>query len=107
MMQDHWEQRTDGSPVRVLRDPSTGRKWRVWVGAAEREPGAPASLCLIFDAGDLVRRAWEVPDDWGRMTPDVLIGLATPELRRGSDRAALGLPSWERRTARRGDPGPD
>lgn len=106
MVHDHWETRPDGRTVRVLRDPATGRKWRVWEADAAQVPGARGPTCLIFDAGDLVRRSWHVPDDWRRMAPDALVGLASAALRRADDRVALGLPAWAsaRGTEERGGP---
>jgi hypothetical protein len=76
VMEPHWERRSDGTPARVLRDHTTGRKWRVWVADTRRVPGAPGASCLLFDTGDCVRRVWQVPDDWGRMPPEALLRLA-------------------------------
>ena len=75
-MEPHWERRPDGTPARVLRDHTTGRKWRVWVADTRRVPGAPGATCLLFDTGDCVRRVWQVPDDWSRMPPEALLRLA-------------------------------
>ena len=83
-MEPHWERRPDGTPARVLRDHTTGRKWRVWVADTRRVPGAPGATCLLFDTGDCVRRVWQVPDDWSRMPPDALLRLAeTPASTQG------------------------
>ena len=76
MVDQQWERRPDGTPVRVLRDGATGRKWRVWVADMRTVPGARAEACLVFDTGDRVRRVWHVPDDWVRMAPDALARLA-------------------------------
>ncbi len=80
MMEPHWERRPDGTPARVLRDHTTGRKWRVWVADTRRVPGAPGATCLLFDTGDCVRRVWQVPDDWSRMPTDALLRLAETPL---------------------------
>jgi hypothetical protein len=66
-----WERHHDGTPVRVIRDGETGRTWRV-------------------------RRAWQVPDDWARMTAPALIRLAeacvrAPERERVAPRRPLTI----------------
>ena len=73
-VQDHWERRPDGADVRVLRDSRTGRRWRVWPLDVVADGGAP-SRCLVYDGGDVLRRCWRVPDDWGRMPPAALMAL--------------------------------
>lgn len=75
LMRDHWERRSDGTPIRVVRESGTGRKWRVWVADTQEVPGAIGGECLIFDSGDVMRRAWSVPADWAKMPPDVLLEL--------------------------------
>ena len=92
MMEPHWERRPDGTPARVLRDHTTGRKWRVWVADTRRVPGAPGATCLLFDTGDCVRRVWQVPDDWSRMPPEALLRLAeSPAPASAGEAAALRL----------------
>jgi hypothetical protein len=88
VVEQQWERRPDGTPVRVLRDGATGRKWRVWLMATGAVPGALEDSCLVFDTGDLMRRVWRVPDDWARMPPDALVRLteAAPERRREARR---------------------
>ena len=99
-MEPHWERRPDGTPTRVVRDHTTGRKWRVWVADTRRVPGAPGASCLLFDTGDCVRRVWQVPDDWGRMPPEALLRLAeTPT--EPANRTAVSS-----RTGRNGDQSP-
>ena len=87
-MEPHWERRPDGTPARVLRDHTTGRKWRVWVADPRRVPGAPGATCLLFDTGDCVRRVWKVPDDWSRMSPEALLRLAETPGEPGSSPAS-------------------
>lgn len=86
-----WERGRGGTPVRVLRDGRSGRKWRVWVADTRHVPGALGDRCLLYDTGEWVRRVWRVPDDWGRMAPAALIQLAE---------AAADAPERPRRASR-------
>lgn len=71
-----WERRADGTPVRVVADPATGRTWRVWAAGCAHVPGAPAGDCLVFDAGEVIRRVWGVPPGWPALAADALLALA-------------------------------
>ena len=60
---------------RVVTDPATGRTWQIWEADTARIPGARGARCLIFDAQDVIRRVWLVPDDWRAMTDEGLLRL--------------------------------
>lgn len=62
--------------VRVVSDPATGRTWRVWAATTAHVPGAPAGDCLLFDAGEVVRRVWGVPPGWPALSDAALLALA-------------------------------
>lgn len=42
---------------------------------ATRVPGARADRCLIFDSDDVVRRAWNFPDEWAELDDDSIWAL--------------------------------
>jgi hypothetical protein len=60
---------------RLVTDPATGRTWQIWEADTARIPGARSARCLIFDAQDVIRRVWLVPDDWRAMTDEGLLRL--------------------------------
>lgn len=70
-----WTRRADGTAARVVSD-ATGRVWRVWAAGCAHVPGAPTGDCLIFDAGEIVRRVWGAPPGWGAMSDAELAALA-------------------------------
>jgi hypothetical protein len=72
-----WELRADGAPVRVVPEPPAGRTWRVWAAGCAHVPGAPAADCLMFDAGEVVRRVWGVPPGWACLSDAALLALTS------------------------------
>ncbi|GJG85520.1 hypothetical protein tb265_07010 [Gemmatimonadetes bacterium T265] len=70
-----WARRADGTPFRLVADPAAGRTWRVSAVACAHVPGARAADCLLFDAGDVVRRVWGVPAGWAALSDDALLAL--------------------------------
>jgi hypothetical protein len=54
---------------------ATFRRWRVWLMHCQDVPGAPAATCLVFDAGDVVRRVWDPPAHWQSLSDDALLTL--------------------------------
>lgn len=52
-----------------------GVSWRVREVDTSRIPGSRGDRCLIFDADGVVRRAWNVPDDWRSLGEDELWAL--------------------------------
>ena len=60
---------------RMVTDRDTGRTWQIWEADTARIPGARGARCLIFDAQDVIRRVWLVPDDWRAMTDEGLLRL--------------------------------
>ena len=60
---------------RMVTDPDTGRTWQIREADTARIPGARGARCLIFDAQDVIRRVWLVPDDWRAMTDEGLLRL--------------------------------
>lgn len=38
--------------------------WRAYERYADRDPGAPFPLCLIFESRDAFRRVWVYPAEW-------------------------------------------
>lgn len=84
-----WAARGDEPAVRDVVDPATGRRWRVWAAATAHVPGAPAADCLMFDAGEVVRRVWGVPPGWQALSTAALLALAdmppAPRPRRDPD----------------------
>jgi hypothetical protein len=76
------ESRLDDQTRELARD---GVSWRVREADTSRSPGSRGDRCLIFDAEGVVRRAWDVPNDWRSLGDDELWALL--------DRAAHPIPS--------------
>jgi hypothetical protein len=53
-----------------------GEEWRVFEVDAADIPGARGAHCLVFTSAVAVRRVWNYPDDWRRLTPRQLIELS-------------------------------
>jgi hypothetical protein len=70
-----WEPRPSGDPARLVTDATTMKRWRVWARPASHMPRVRDQDCLVFDGGDVVRRVWPVPADWGSLPDDALLAL--------------------------------
>lgn len=62
--------------MRVVPEPAARRTWRVWAARCAHVPGAPAGDCLVFDAGEVIRRVWGVPPGWVALPDADLLLLA-------------------------------
>ena len=51
-------------------------QWRVSERDARRDPGAKADICLIFACAGMVRRVWDYPSDWRKLSAAELILLS-------------------------------
>jgi hypothetical protein len=76
-----WEPRATGPDARVVverRADDLYRRWRVWLADCRQVPGAPCGACLIFDAGEVMRRVWDPPAHWAALSDDALLALLDP-----------------------------
>jgi len=53
-----------------------GVRWRVSERDARGDPGALRDWCLIFASDEAVRRVWEYPPYWRRLSREALIALS-------------------------------
>ena len=70
---DHVEQGSREAATRMVMD-AQGNEWTV------REVSTPQSWahsarCLIFSSPSIVRRVWQYPDGWARLSPSELLAL--------------------------------
>lgn len=65
----------DGDGFVEFVDP-TYVQWRVSERDARRDPGARADVCLIFSCNGMVRRVWDYPADWRRLSAAELLALS-------------------------------
>ena len=73
-----WETSDSGLRMRVVVDdqaPGARRHWRVWWMNCRNVPGASAATCLVFDAGEVVRRVWAPPANWETLADHRLLAL--------------------------------
>lgn len=71
-----WDRHTDGAPpcawCSTRRRTARGGCGR---SGARTLPGAPAGDCLLFDAGEVVRRVWGAPLGWPALSDAALLAL--------------------------------
>lgn len=61
---------------RVVRDALGGVVWRVVEVDTTGLPGTRGDACLLFDGGQGVRRVWNYPAAWDRLSDADLIALS-------------------------------
>lgn len=54
----------------------TGVDWRIYEIPARRVPAPTGRTCLIFESDAAIRRVWNYPQDWHRLTPPELVELS-------------------------------
>jgi hypothetical protein len=74
LTQPWWSTGSHDSRRRVA-DPHSGSVWEVWELDTTGQPGARGERCLVFDAGDIVRRVWHVPERWADLPDAELLAL--------------------------------
>ena len=52
-----------------------GKSWWVYERDSRHDPGCPADRCLIFANDSVVRRVWNYPRDWERLSDQELDAL--------------------------------
>ena len=71
-------------PIRVATEPKlarefmdeTGTEWEVSEVDASTIPGARGGRCLIFSSAHAIRRVWNYPPDWYRVSPAELSAIS-------------------------------
>ena len=66
----------DREVPRMVYDDRTGARWRVREVDTRAVPGARADSCLLFEAEGVIRRVWNYPRDWSRLSPEDLAALS-------------------------------
>jgi hypothetical protein len=61
--------------ARHFMDPD-GVAWTVTEVDGATVPGARGAACLVFEAGHVIRRVWNYPDDWRSLPPEALLAVS-------------------------------
>ena len=63
------------TPICQFVDPK-GIDWRIYEISSAHVPAPRGRQCLVFESDDAIRRVWNYPDDWQRLSPTELVALS-------------------------------
>jgi len=81
LSQAHRDQRNAGAEIRMTNPrrcfvDSVGTDWRIYEIASVNVPAPRGRNCLIFESTQAVRRVWNYPSNWEKLSTDELSALS-------------------------------